>query len=145
MKPDVDVHWIQIGFSLLSEQMPIHVIERPPMHEQAKAWSGGTEVAREGTYHVPQLDAFQVDPRWARTATGRYVRIPVSAYRTSSRSLASIWGLGLQVGMAFLDAFRSHNVEEIKQLTLVLGDDCTDLAPQGFDAFRCYVGVAIKT
>lgn len=142
---EFDVRWLDVKPNLASGVLPVYLLERPLMHNQPKAWAGPSEVAREGTYHVPQLAAFGDNPMWVVTAAGPVVRVPVHAYRTNVRSLATIWAVGLQVGLALVDSFRSHNREPIKQIVLVLGEDCTDLVTEGHDAFRAYAGVAIKT
>jgi hypothetical protein len=110
------------------------------------AWSGPRVVARVGTYHVPTRAALDDDLAWAVTKSGQYVRVPLHAYRTRDRCLASVWGLGIQIGLAFLESFRSHHGENaVKSIVLVLGNDCTDMAYEGEQAFRAYAGLAVIT
>lgn len=141
MIKDVVPHWLDLTANLASGQMPVHLIERPPMHHEGKAWAGSTEIARDGEFYVPQLDAYQLDPMWVVTKSGQYVRVPVHAYRARARSLAAIWGVGVEVGLALLESFRNHTSAPVGEVHLVLGNDCTDLG----DGFRCYLGLAIKT
>ena len=61
---------------------------------------GIAEVARTGVFWVPEDDPLTTDGRWAVTKVGTHVRVPILAYRTPERALASIWALGVQLGLA---------------------------------------------
>jgi hypothetical protein len=145
MIKDVVAHWLDLTANLQQGIMPVHLIERPPIHDQGKAWAGSTEIARDGEFYVPQLDCYRLDPLWVVTKSGTHVRVPVHGYLTRARSLAAIFGVGLEIGLAFMESFRNHSTAAVQEVHLVLGNDCTDLALEGRDAFRCYVGLAIKT
>lgn len=137
------VKWFDVTSGLLAQQQPVVLIERERNHNGQKAWAGGSQVGRPGDYWVPQGAVTDENPQWASSHGGEAVRVPVVAYKTD-RSLAAIWGLGVQIGMMALSALRSKTQEPPLEVTLVIGHDCTDLSPAE-DAFRCYIGIAIRT
>lgn len=139
-----DVHWIDVSPFLISGEQPIYLLPRLKLHNESKAWAGSTQIANTGEFWVPHgpiLPGNNFD--WAFTRTGDLVRIPVFAYKVN-RALASIWALGLQVGMSSIINFRENTKESINSVILVLGNSCTDLLPNE-DAFRCYIGIAVRT
>ncbi len=141
-----NVEWLDINPYLTSRQQPVFMIERPlPESAQGKV-NGGVfltaQVARTGRWFVPVSPlADEVENlEWSDTHTGDFVRVPVFAYRTKERAIASIWGTGLQFGMRALDGLRRCVQTPVESCTLVLGHECHDTN----DAFRCYVGMAFK-
>ena len=137
-----DVKWIDILPYLLKKEQPVYILPRPKAHGHPKAWAGSSEVAHVGDFWVPQGPILGAQ-EWNVTRIGEVVRVPVFAYKVN-RALASIWGLGLQIGMAAIADLRHHTNDVPQSVTLVLGNDCTDLAPAE-NSFRCYAGIAIRT
>jgi hypothetical protein len=137
------VHWIDVGPYLRSGQQPVFLLQRPDHGTDRRTYGFvAADVARLGEFWVPQgpvLDGFE----WGVTRSGDMVRVPVHAYRTKQRALAAVWGLGLQVGMVALGDLVRRGLGMPKSVTLVLGHECTDLAPAD-DAFRCYAGMAFQ-
>lgn len=143
--PPCDVRYLDVTPNLLTGNMPVYLLERPKIHDEPKAWAGPSEVARRGRYYVPQLSVFEADPQWCLTRLGDVVRIPVHAYRTATRALTAIFGLGQQIALAAMQSFLSNVQDErIVGVVQILGHDCTDLVSQGVDAFRCYVGIGFQ-
>ncbi len=141
-----NTQWIDVRQHLASGQQPVFLLERPLLHGQSSKGGvfGIAEVARVGDYWVPEDDPITGDGKWAVCRSGTHVRVPILAYRTQERALASIWGLGVQLGLAALASIRQHTSDPPTELHMILGHECSDLAPQ-FSAFRCYVGIAIRT
>lgn len=141
-----NIQWVDVRPYLAVGQQPVFLLERPLLHgNSAKAGVFGiAEVARSGTFWVPEDDPIQADGRWAVTKTGTHVRVPILAYCTKERALASIWGLGVQLGLASLASLRQHTSDAPTELHMILGHECTDLSPAGLSAFRCYVGLAVR-
>lgn len=137
-----DVRWIDVKPYLLTGEQPVIIIPRPKAHNEPKAWAGTSEVACLGEYWMPQGPVFGEQMEWSVTRTGDVIRVPVYAYKVH-RSLASIFALGVQIGMAALAELRHHTREAAREAVLVLGNECTDLTQE--DSFRCYVGIAIRT
>jgi hypothetical protein len=144
------VEWVDVSQFIRSGQAPVFMLTRQKAHENSKAWAGPSEIARLGEHWVPQGPVLG-GVTWTLTKQGDFVRIPVSAYKTQ-RALSSIWGLGLQIGMAATDELRKHTGDVPIRAVLVLGRECTDLAVDpitgaatGDDSFRCYVGIALQT
>lgn len=138
------VHWIDVRPNVLSGQQPVFLLQRPSHGTKGSTYGfASAEVARLGEYWVPQAPVLSGDA-WSFTRTGELVRIPVHAYKTEQRAIASLWGLALQVGMAAMLELRNHTPDIPQEVTLVLGHECTDLYPAE-EAFRGYVGLAFKT
>lgn len=137
--------WFNVTPNLLAQQQPIVdvVVDREKNHDGPRAWAGGSQIARTGEFWVPTSGILEEQITWALSRGGDAVRIPVHAYKTE-RALAAIWGLGVQLGMMAITGLRARTQDVPRQVTLVLGHECTDLTPAE-DAFRCYVGVAIRT
>lgn len=144
--PEFSVIWIDPVPNLLAQQQPVQMIERELLHgTKPKANLFNTsEVARVGNYWVPQNSVTQEGTLWTVAKEGQYVRVPVMAYKTVSRSAAHIFATGLTVGLAAFMSLQAHTNERPVRIYLVLGNICSDLHPQE-DAFRCYVGIAIQT
>jgi hypothetical protein len=142
-----NIQWVDVRPYLAAGQQPVFLLERPLLHGNSPRGGifGIAEVAREGVFWVPNTDPVTTDGGWTQTLTGAHVRIPVLAYRTQERAIAGIWGLGLQLGFAAMLKLRQRTEDMPESLHIVLGHECTDLASEGVDAFRCYVGIAIRT
>lgn len=138
--------WLDVRPHLAQGQQPVVLVQRPLLHgESAKGGVFGiAEVARLGTYWVPEADVLTTDGGWTFAKSGAHVRAPVIAYRTPERALASIWGLGIQIGVAALASLRARTDAVPTECHLLLGHECSDLSPHA-SAFRCYVGLAIRT
>lgn len=140
-------HWIDVRPNLSMGVQPVMVLERPLAHgDYAKGnLFNKAEIARVGHYWVAQSNVVGsgMDTLWTLTRDGQYVRVPVFAYRTPQRAAAAILATGLEIGMAAIDGLRQHTSDRPLAVHLVLGHECTDLAPE--DAYRCYVGIAIQT
>jgi hypothetical protein len=141
---EFNVEWIDVGPYLEKQIQPTYLIERPLPESAQGDVKGGkfnmAQVARVGAWWVVVSDLATAQPQFALTKTGEHVRVPVFAYRTQQRALASIWGTGLQFGLRAIEALRLTTKDPIENCTLVLGHECHDLN----DAFRCYVGMAFK-
>ncbi len=137
------VRWIDVTPYLLANEQPVFMLDRPKAHNNPKVWAGNTQVAHMGEFWVPYGPIISDNPEWSTTRTGPIVRVPVFAYK-ADRALSALWALGLQIGMAAIADLRHHSNDAPQSITLVLGNDCTDLLPAEA-AFRCYVGVAIRT
>jgi hypothetical protein len=138
-----EIVWIDITPYLISGEQPIYMLQRPKAHSEPKAWAGSTQIACLGEFWVPQGPVFGGEQAWSVTKTGDMVRVPVFAYKVP-RSLASIWGMALQIGLAAVADLRHHTNDIPSEVTLVLGSDCTDLSPME-EMYRCYAGIAIRT
>lgn len=141
---DFKIEWVDVRPYLHSGQQPVFMLPRET-HGTTKQTYGfnAAEVAKLGEHWVPQGSVDGEVP-WGVTRAGDMVRIPLWGYKTTSRSFAEIWGMGLRIGMAALSQLRQYTNDVPKAAVLVLGHDVTDLAPLE-DAFRCYVGVAVQT
>lgn len=139
---DLEVKWIDITPYLLTGEQPVYVMPRPKAHNQPKAWAGSSQVSCIGDFWVVQGPLID-NSEWTLTKTGDFVRIPVFAFKVN-RALASIWGLGIQIGMLAITELRNYTNDIPQSVILILGHDCTDLSPAE-EAFRCYVGIAIRT
>lgn len=140
------VHWIDVRPNLLTGQQPVMMLERPLAHgDQPKGnLFNKAEVGRVGHYWVPQSSLVgAMDVVWTLTRDGQFVRVPVFAYRTVARAGSAIMATGLEIGMAAVAGLRQHTSDMPIAVHLVLGHECTDLAPD--DAYRCYVGIAFQT
>lgn len=137
--------WFNVTPNLLAQQQPIIdvFVEREKNHAGPRAWSGGSQIARTGEFWVPVSGLLEAEITWSLCRGGDAVRVPVHAYKTD-RAYAAIWGLGVQLGMTALDGLRHKTQDRPLEVTLVIGHECTDLSPAE-DAFRCYIGVAIRT
>ena len=142
-----NIQWINVQQSLAQGVQPVFLLERPLLHgSSAKGGVFGiAEVARVGDFWVPEDDPLTTSGQWALTRSGSHCRVPILAYRTQERALGSIWGLGLQLGLAALASIRQHTDDPPVECHMILGHECTDLGPLGVSAFRCYVGLAIRT
>lgn len=128
---------------------PVVMLERPLLHgdDPRSGTFAAAEVARTGTYWVPQLPVVgrppEVRPDWKMTRTGPVVRVPLHWY-TVPRALSYIWGLGVQVGLAAAAELRGFEARPPRRAVLVLGTDCVDMTPlAGKAEFRCLVGLAL--
>lgn len=141
-----DVKWADLTQNHLSGVQPVYMLRRERAHQEQKAWAGKSEVASIGEFWVPQeaVLALPETHAFAVTKVGDCVRIPLFAYKTGHLSLASLFGLGVQIGMAALAELRNYTSDAAKSVVLILGHEVTDLRPAE-DAFRCYVGIAVQT
>ena len=140
-----DVQWIDVTKNLVEGTQPVLFLKRPLLHGTDKrgALFASAEVARTGTYYVPQSTLVgPVEVEWGVTKQGEHVRVPVEAYRTTVRSLSAIFAVGMEIGMRAVVALQRKTRAEPNLVTLVLGHDITDLPDE--NAFRCYVGMAIR-
>lgn len=140
------VEWIDVTQNLATGHQPVFFIKRTASSTEAKAWAGQTERAKLGEFWVPHADPrAEMDPKklWSYTREGDMVRVPVHAYRTTTRSMAMLWAMGMQVALAALNKLRDVTADKPIKTILVLGHDVTDLYPE--DAFRGYVGIAFQT
>lgn len=140
-----ELRWIDVTPNLALQQIPIFLLERPLAHgTQPK---GGVfnvaEVARLGTFWVPQTDLHQQAIRWSRTASGQYVRVPVFAYRASVPYEAGLFGMAVELGVRAAAQLREHTPFPIDTMTLVLGHQCHVVDAEGL--FRGYLGLAFNT
>lgn len=92
------------------------------------------------TYLVPVSPVLLPEVSCAPVSVGDALRVPMYAYRTPTRSIAAVFGLGTQIGMAALAAVLHYRRDPPAAVDLVLGHECTDLG----DCFRCYAGVAVR-
>ena len=143
-----EIVWLDVAEHLKSGKQPMYMYERPLVHGTSpkRGLFNQSEVARKGEYWVPQNPVMNVDQiQWAKTAGERYVRIPISAYRTSDHAWASILVTGMEIGTRAMASLAMRYKQEPQSVVLVVGHECTDLSDQGHQQFRCYVGLAIRT
>jgi len=139
--------WIDVRPHLLSGEQPVFMMQRPLAHgHSAKGGLFNTaEIAKVGEHWVPHGPVLDVeDVQWGITKVGDLVRVPVFAYKTQHLAPASIWGLGLQIGLAAVVHLRKHTTDIPRAAMLVLGHECMDLRPAE-EAYRCFVGIALQT
>lgn len=142
---EFNVKWLDLSNLIAAQTMPVGLLKRKRNHAGDKPWSGTTEIAFVGEYWTLDAPLFGAQPPgMSVTIIGEVVRIPMFAYRTQYRSLASIFGLGLQIGVASVAELRKYTSDVPTTAHLVLGSDCTDLGP-GEDGYRCYVGISLQT
>lgn len=138
-----DVHWLDVNPFLTQHRQPMFALRRELAHgSEAK---GGlfnvAEVARSGTYYVPTSDLNKEQIEFSLVKSGEYVRIPIHAYRTTERALATILGTAIQLGISARDGLARQYQVEVEHTVLVLGHEVHDLLQNGF---RCYAGLAFK-
>lgn len=138
------VEWIDVRAFLQIREQPVYMIKRPLAHGDNPKGNvfNVAEIAKVGEHWVPQADVFN-DAQWSFTKAGDMVRVPIVAYKVD-RTLASILGLGLQIGLAAVADLRNYTSDVPHTVILVIGHECTDLAPAE-NLFRCYVGLALQT
>ena len=124
----LDVKWMDVTANLLAQQQPVAFFEKP------------TPTAE---FAVVTSDLLSQPPSFATVKLGDVIRVPVFAYRTPSRALGWIFGLGTQIGMEAVAWLVNHTERAPLAANLVLGHECTDLSPE--DGYRCYIGIALQT
>ncbi len=143
--PPPQVEWVDVRPHLVNGIQPVHLFERPLLHGSKP--KGGlfsvAEVARVGEFWVPQTSVIEPNTKWALCRDGQFVRVPITAYRTSQRAASSILLAGLHTGMAAMHDLRNHTATVPLGVMLVLGHECTDLGTE--HGYRCYIGIAIQT
>lgn len=138
------VQWVDVTPFLLSQQQPVVLIRREPVHSGPKAWAGGSQVGSTNKFWVPTSGLFGTEPaQFAVTQAGEAARVPMFAYKTGHFALPDLFGLGVQIGMAALADLRHHTRDNPVAVHLVIGHQCTDLRPAE-EAFRCYIGIAFR-
>jgi hypothetical protein len=142
-QPEIRFVWIDVDPYLANGQRPVYMLERQLAHGTNP--NGGVfnvaQVARLGEFWVPQAPLLPgADPDWSVVKTGDHVKIPVTAYRCD-RALASVFALGLQLGLLAAGEFVRRTLKPPEAVYLVLGHTVTDLG----DGFRCYAGVALRS
>lgn len=147
----LQVKWIDVNDHLRQGIQPVFILKRSKMHDNPKAWAGPSKVGL-GQYWVAQEPAQGIQTvrteedaviGLSRVSGGEVVRIPVLAFRTRERAQSAILAVGLEIGMAAVCELRNHVPDTPFEATLVLGNECHDLYPE--PAFRCYVGLALRT
>lgn len=141
------VKWIDVTKNLESGEQPVFFLERPLLHGNDRRGSlfGTAEVARKGEFWVPQNALLNAeDCEWSKTIAGQHVRVPIHAYRTVGRALPWLFAVAVELGMRAANSLRTKTRKRIDDVVLALGSECTDLAGENVDAFRCYVGIAVK-
>lgn len=73
-------------------------------------------------------------------ASGSHVRVPVVAY-AAPRRLGMLPTVGFQLALNCLDELQVLTGRTPRRITLVVGSQCHDLAPDR-DAYRVYLGCA---
>jgi hypothetical protein len=121
----ITIQWLDTEKLLAQQEQPILMLKKTPIEE----------------YMVPQGPLVENDPKWALTREGEYVRVPIFAYLTKDRAMAWILATGIEIGSRACASLQQEPLE----LVLLLGQECTDLAPEGRNHLRCYVGVAART
>lgn len=139
----IQAHWLDVTQHLASGIQPVFMLERPLLRGDKPRGGlfASSEVARRGRYWVAAGDLLSAPVRWSLVHTGQYVRVPVFAYKTSSRALSAILAMGVMLGMRGADSVRGVTAEEIVTAVMVLGHECADTG----DGFRTYVGLAFET
>ena len=145
---NTNIIWLDVTENLREGNQPVFMHERPLVHGNKP--KGGlfntAEVARTGEFWVPTTPVLDIDEiQWSKTACERYVRVPLHAYRTRDRALASVFVAGLEIGTRAMASLALRYKQEPQDITLIVGHECTDLISQGVSQFRCYVGLAIRT
>ncbi len=125
-------HWVDVTPFLASGQQPVAAVRRTTQ---------GSPVV--GDVWVPTTSLLEPDCQLAVSRGGDIVRIPIVAYRTQHRAMASLFCLGLQLGMLGLQLLREQTKtrDDPRLVHLAIGSECTDLGDGGF---RCYVGLAFQ-
>ncbi len=137
-------HWIDVTASLLARVQPVFTLPREKAHEGDKAWAGQSQVGTMGEFWVPIGQLLGEDEvEFSLTTIGDAVRVPMHAYKVQ-RSLPVLFAFGVQIGMAAIVELRKHSQRQPTTVHLVIGHECTDLAPVE-DSFQCYIGVALQT
>lgn len=138
--------YVDVNPYLATGQQPVSLIERqlPQGHGTQGSLLRVTETGRCGTFWVPDGHLLASDSlSWSMTETGQYVRVPIEAYRTQEKALATLLGLALQIGMVAVDSLRQYTSDRPQVVTLLLGHECP--VTEDGQAFRCFIGVAIRT
>lgn len=138
--------WLDVSENLARREQPVAVLRRKLLHGERA--NGGVfanaQVARVGRFWVPVTPLTGDAPaEWSLTDAGDLVRVPISAYRTQNASEASVFACGLSVGLRAMQQFYEKTGEPARQLHMYLGHQCDPLP--GHEAYRCYVGLAIRT
>lgn len=143
-----EIVWLNVEEHLKRGKQPVYLHERPLIHgdKPKRNLFNLSEIARAGEFWVPLTPVLDFDEiQWSKTASERYVRIPIMAYRTQAHAHASILVTGLEVGTRAMASFAMRYKQEPESIVLVVGHECTDLSDQGTPQFRCFVGIAIRT
>lgn len=135
-------HWLDVRAYLHSGQQPRYLIKREP--SQGSVQHRGSM----GTYWVPANPLFGDNPGWTVCSSGEMVLVPISGYVTVSHSIAEVFGMGVQIGLAAVASLRSQTPDPVIEAVLALGHECsslTDLSAELPKQFQCYVGIALRT
>jgi len=119
----------------------VFMLPRDKGTNQGKPWSPGTSSGGDGDCWVPTGSPLDPQVEFSVVRAGDFVRVPINAYAVPQRSMAALFGLGMQIGLAAVERLRKHIRGPIKEATLVLANDVSDLGT----GFRCYAGVVLKT
>lgn len=92
------------------------------------------DIGRE--YHTAQSSLLSEEIEWSITRKGDKIRIPIFAYRTTTKLDTAMWGLGIQCGMQALDAWGG----KADRVFLVFGDSAHEFD----DGYRVYLGLSIE-
>lgn len=138
-----EVAWIDVNEHLRTQQQPVHMHQRPLAHNEAKAWAGPSKVGRLGEFWTVQRMGDDGKIAFSVCRDGDFVRVPIIAYQTKERALASLFGLGVQIGLAAGVELRNHVAESPIEVLMVIGSECHDLPDAS--AFRCYIGISMRT
>lgn len=143
-----EVRYVDVSAYLAAGKQPVMMLERALAHghEAKGGLFGSAEVGRPGAYWVPKspiLLSTGVSEAitWSVTYTGAHVHVPIEAYRTNEKALANVVGLGVQIGLVAMDSLGQYTRERPTVVVLLIGHECQVVE----DAFRCFVGMAIRT
>lgn len=138
------ITWIRVQEFLDRREQPVQLLQRELAHGEDV--NGGlfskAEVARIGTYWVPQGSVLAAEVKWSMTRFGDGVRIPVHGYRTASHTSPGLFAAGLQVMAHTIADLQKHTRDRVTGVALVLGDLATSIADT---AWEVYVGIALRT
>lgn len=127
---------------LQSGTQPSVVIKRPKLNaRERQALFLHAQVNATGKFWVPNGPIQPGEElRWSFCDEGDHVVTLFHAYLTPSKSPATIWPVGVQVGLLALKSFQEQTQEEPEVLYTFCGQDVFDKG----DNLQCLLALAIR-
>jgi hypothetical protein len=141
----LDVQWVDIEAMDYSGQPHAVMLPRQLIHGNKP--NGGlfnkAEVGRIGKIWVPQAQVVLSGVIYSMTRSGEFVHVPIFLY-VPQRSLSGILASGIEIGLRAIHELRRYTQDEVKLVTLVIGNECKDLGTAG-GGYACHAGIALWT
>ena len=140
-----ELKWADVTNHVDAGIQPTFLFERPLAHGDSLNNGGmyaSAEVARLGTFWVPQTNLHVPEIDWAFTKTGQHVAIPIFGYDSVDRVESIIFWMGIQLGLQALDSLKTRLPRaKIVKTVMVLGNKVDTIPDKGY---RGYLGLAFE-